>query len=284
VQDFENPYHTYSGMHNGKNYELSFIAGEYSDGKSDEQSNSGEFEFDFYRSGSENERMAAEEGAKSLFSFPENQTAVDISEMTNEAEINGDMAVSVALTLADAFGAGDMVVDRIENLVLVYMYDDYSVPKVNGYVVRLKRELNGCPIFDWKEPELGLWNDMYSVIGVREYIDVYVDDTGIISANGMLYTDMQSVTEEKTELLSWDDMLKKADTELNDYYKKYRSDHKTVTFNDISLQYVLTVDKDGNKKYVPAWVFVEYEDYDDPEAYRDGEYPIRQLAYINLVS
>jgi hypothetical protein len=45
----------------------------------------------------------------------------------------------------------------------------------------------------------------------------------------------------------------------------------------------LTVDKDGNKKYVPAWVFVEYEDYDDPEAYRNGEYPIRQLAYINAI-
>ena len=68
------------------------------------------------------------------------------------------------------------------------------------------------------------------------------------------------------ELLSFDEMLKKANESIAAYYTKYPTAYKQIAFNDITLSYYLKQKEDGSGfEYVPAWILAEYEDPADHE-------------------
>lgn len=57
------------------------------------------------------------------------------------------------------------------------------------------------------------------------------------------------------ELLSFDEMLKKANESIAAYYTKYPTAYKQIAFNDITLSYYLKQKEDGSGfEYVPAWI------------------------------
>ena len=109
--------------------------------------------------------------------------------------------------------------------------------------------------------------------------NVYVNDEGVINMYANIYTDPQSVKEEDVEILSWNDMLEKAQTSIAEYYEKYQTRYGKIDFNNVALRYVPSVDESGKMCYIPAWVFTESEELRGGD--ESGE--ISQIICINAI-
>ena len=91
---------------------------------------------------------------------------------------------------------------------------------------------------------------------------------------------MKYKTESK-DLLSFDELLKKANTNIAEYYTTYPTRYKKVEFNDMKLAYYLEkTDEDGVFKYVPAWILTQYEDMADES--NNADYP-DQMVVLDAV-
>ena len=109
-----------------------------------------------------------------------------------------------------------------------------------------------------------------------EKCEVYVDSNGVISANWVNYFEITDKTESK-DLLSFDELLKKANTNIAEYYTTYPTRYKKVEFNDMKLAYYLEkTDEDGVFKYVPAWILTQYEDMADES--NNADYPDQMVV------
>ena len=113
-------------------------------------------------------------------------------------------------------------------------------------------------------------------------IFVCVDDSGVFNVRATLSTDTDSFVREKVDLLSWEDMVNKADESIVEYYEKYPTAYSEVRFNNVEFMYVPCI-QDGEKLvYIPAWVLTQSENNDISEEH--GAYDnIVQLVYINAV-
>ena len=112
-----------------------------------------------------------------------------------------------------------------------------------------------------------------------DYATVYVDDDGVISMYYNIYTDPQSVKEEDAEILSWNDMLEKAQTSIAEYYEKYNTRYSKVEFNDVTLGYMPVMEDDGKMYYIPVWAFKQSEELRDQSS--DAE--VSQAVMINAM-
>lgn len=76
-------------------------------------------------------------------------------------------------------------------------------------------------------------------------------------------------------------MLDSLNIHLSEYYDKYPTNDKSIVFNDVQLTYYLVIDEneENSYKFIPVWVFAEYED--DLELIESTN--IRQLLIINAV-
>ena len=121
-----------------------------------------------------------------------------------------------------------------------------------------------------------LMQDDASVSIPSEKCEVYVDSNGVISANWVNYFEITDKTESK-DLLSFDELLKKANTNIAEYYTTYPTRYKKVEFNDMKLAYYLEkTDEDGVFKYVPAWILTQYEDMADES--NNADYPDQMVV------
>ena len=94
-----------------------------------------------------------------------------------------------------------------------------------------------------------------------------------------IYTAPQSVKEEDVEILSWNDMLEKAQTSIAEYYEKYKTRYSKVEFNDVTLGYMPVMEDDGKMYYIPVWAFKQSEELRDQSS--DAE--VSQAVLINAM-
>lgn len=109
--------------------------------------------------------------------------------------------------------------------------------------------------------------------------NVYVNDEGVINMYANIYTDPQSVKEEDVEILSWNDMLEKAQTSIAEYYEKYQTRYGKVEFNNVTLGYMHVMEEDGKTYYIPVWAFKQTEELRDQGS--DAE--VIQAVLINAM-
>ena len=115
----------------------------------------------------------------------------------------------------------------------------------------------------FRKPVDNITQDDGSVSIPAETCTVYVDSNGIISASWVSYLETTGKTE-SNELLSFKELLEKANKNIAEYYTTYPTRYKKVEFNSMKLGYYLEkTDEEGTFKYVPAWILTQYEDMTD---------------------
>ena len=113
-------------------------------------------------------------------------------------------------------------------------------------------------------------------IPAEEY-EIYIDSNGVVMANWSDY--LEAVGQPETvELLSFNQILEKANETVPAYFTKYPTQYREVEFNDITLSYYLKQgENEGEFDYVPAWILSQYDEYVD---YSEKDYPV-QLVIID---
>ena len=205
-------------------------------------------------------------------------TDVDMSS-TNVCTFSKDEAQSIADEFVNKIGMADVTLNKAQDLYWYYYGADGNTDsvEVDGYVFSYTRSINNQPTASaevWNVDNL--MQDDASVSIPSEKCEVYVDSNGVISANWVNYFEITDKTESK-DLLSFDELLKKANTNIAEYYTTYPTRYKKVEFNDMKLAYYLEkTDEDGVFKYVPAWILTQYEDMADES--NNADYPDQMVV------
>jgi hypothetical protein len=199
----------------------------------------------------------------------------DEEDSTNECSLSKDDAQQKAEDFLSSAGITNYVMTSIDDLVWEYQDSSYDTMAtvVDGYIVNFSRAVDGVATYDGN-----LWNvnnlsqdDAYTNIPAETY-SVYIDDNGIISFNG---TDQLAPTgdeETNVDLLTWEELLEKANETIPAYYEKYSTRYKKIEYNDVRLTYYITNDPDneGQFEYIPVWALSQYDDY---EGSAESAYP-----------
>jgi hypothetical protein len=209
---------------------------------------------------------------------PEDIVDFDDEGMTNQCKLSQDEAIGEAMQiLSDAgiegFSCSQVtpIVHEWENGVDVLYYE------LDGYEIELERDLSGGSIYSEDIAQVdNLLSDNGYFNYPKEEIKVDLNDSGLISIVGNIDFDVSTMEKQDISLLPWEDMIKKADQEIGDYYSEYPTKYKNVEFNSAKLCYTYCCDEAGNRYYEPTWVLVQYEDTADEE---DKE--VRQVVYID---
>lgn len=190
---------------------------------------------------------------------------VDVS-ASNVCTFTKEEAQSIADDFLSKVGISDASLTDTQDLYWYYYGTDGNTEAVDvdGYVFTYSRAIN-----DQTTDVPEAWNvdnitqDDGSVSIPAETCTVYVDSNGIISASWVSYLETTGKTE-SNELLSFKELLEKANKNIAEYYTTYPTRYKKVEFNSMKLGYYLEkTDEEGTFKYVPAWILTQYEDMTD---------------------
>ena len=205
-------------------------------------------------------------------------TDVDMSS-TNVCTFSKDEAQSIADEFVNKIGMADVTLNKAQDLYWYYYGTDGTTESVDvdGYVFSYTRSINNQPTASVDIYNVdNIMQDDASVSVPAEQCEVYVDSNGVISANWVNYLEITDKTESK-DLLSFDELLKKANTNIAEYYTTYPTRYKKVEFNDMKLAYYPEkTDEDGVFKYVPAWILTQYEDMADES--NNADYPDQMVV------
>ena len=172
----------------------------------------------------------------------------------------------------------DVTMNKAQDLYWYYYGTDGNTESVDvdGYVFSYTRSINNQPTASVDIYNVdNIMQDDASVSVPAEQCEVYVDSNGVISANWVNYLEITDKTESK-DLLSFNDLMEKANTNIAEYYTTYPTRYKKVEFNDMKLAYYLEkTDEDGVFKYVPAWILSQYEDMEDSN---NANYPTQMVV------
>lgn len=188
----------------------------------------------------------------------------------NECSLSIDEARQMAEEFLDKIGGSEAVLQSESDLCWLYRNDgesDQELPVVvDGYSFEYIRSVMDQPVSDvavWTADNLRQANGFVNV-SIEKYT-IQVDANGVTDALWNSYLEADG-SPQAVELLSFDEMLKKANESIAAYYTKYPTAYKQIAFNDITLSYYLKQKEDGSGfEYVPAWILAEYEDPEDPE-------------------
>ena len=98
-----------------------------------------------------------------------------------------------------------------------------------------------------------------------ERYEITMDSNGIINANWCDYLEATGESEQ-TEILSFPELLEKANETIPAYYKQYPCKYNAINFNDVTLTYYLTAgEKNGEFAYKPVWIFSACDDDSGPD-------------------
>ena len=165
-------------------------------------------------------------------------------------------------------GAKDVALQDSSDLYWVYTDATNSVvaTDVDGYSFTYVRAVDKQPVSTMA------FNQVENLQKQVEYYDVPVeryeitmDSNGIINANWCDY--LESTGESaKTEILSFPELLEKANETIPEYYKTYPCKYNAINFNDVTLTYYLTAGAaDGQFEYKPVWIVSSCDDKSDPD-------------------
>lgn len=179
------------------------------------------------------------------------------------------MTLEEAIRLAEDFlyNAGITNMMQTDAYVVQWNYydestgDDVAV-EYDGYVLSFRRMINNTPVYKesvWDVDNLqtgDFWIDIPT-----ENFDIYVDDNGVMMAEWRELFSLTGKEEENVDLLAWDEMLEAANKNIPAYYEKYPTNYNKIEFNDIQLSYYPVQDesKENGYKYIPVWIFSQYE-------------------------
>ena len=277
LENYDDPYGEYVGKYGDKEYSLS--VSEYGDGKYDAGMYVGFSETE----AESNKYLDGVSGAEySYVTGASQDTRIDLADSTNECKMTESDAVSQAMNFLSKMGIDGMESTSVEPLVRIWSDSngDVKQTKVDGYYITLNRTIYGA--------KAGI-GQIYNVDNIQnqngymydtgDYANVCINDDGIISMYADLYTDPSSLKEEDVNLLSWDDMITKANENIAAYYEKNQTRYGKVAFNNVSLKYIATADDSGKLCYIPAWVFTQSEELRGENT--QGE--VSQIVCINAV-
>ncbi len=278
LENYDDPYASYTGKYGDKDYTISIS--EY--GGSDSVDAGMYFSFGMSEE-EENKLLDGVSGAKYTYvTGASDATDVDMSNEPNECKLTESDAISQAMNFLSNVGIDGMECTKIEPLVRVWSDDNGEVKqsKVDGYYVTMSRTISGVPV---RTGELynvdNLQNQNGNLYDVSDSAHISINDDGIIFMYSSLYTDSSSYKEEDVDILSWDDMISKANESIAAYYEKYQTRYGKIDFNNVALRYVSSVDESGKMCYIPAWVFTESEELRGGDT--SGE--ISQIICINAI-
>lgn len=279
LENYDDPYSSYTGKYGDKEYTVSIS--QY--GGEDDNTDAGVY-ISFYKSESEeNKLLDGVSGATYTYvTGISNATDIDLTNVTNESKLTENDAVSQAMNFLSKMGIDGMESTKTEPLARIWSDDNGEVKqtKVSGYSVTLSRSIYGA-----KEREGELYNvdNLQTQNGYMfepgDSVTLNIDDDGVVDMFAQLYTDPSSLQAEDVELMSWNDMIAKANEGIATYYEKYQTRYGKVQFNNVALRYMATADDDGKLCYIPAWIFTQSEELRGQDTV--GE--ISQIICINAI-
>ncbi|MGN0394293.1 MAG: DUF6034 family protein [Coprococcus sp.] len=202
--------------------------------------------------------------------------SANVSKMTKEE------AEEIAEKFMADIGIKGMVNEQTTDLIWEYLGSS-GMPiasESDGYIVSYSRGISNTPTYT---------DDLYNVDNLQtnngyleapsESYNIYVYDGQVITAQWSQISPEAESVEENVELLSYDQMLEKANTEISKYYEKYTTRYKNIEFNDLRLTYYVVPDGENKYKYIPVWVFATYPDLQDSAGANRPE----QLVIMNAM-
>ena len=187
-------------------------------------------------------------------------------------------SVDEAKMIADDFlldlGISDVQVKGVSDLMWAY-YDDSGNPvgasEWDGYIFLYGRAAGTQMVADYAYYDTDYLSGEDGDIELdlpHESYTIYVDGNGVINAGWKDYLEPTGQTDSVT-LLSFDEMIQKAEKAIPEFYKKYKTGYREVIFDHLELGYCLRQTEDQDTYcFVPAWIFSRHEeadnDHDDP--------------------
>lgn len=278
LENYDDPHAAYTGKYGDKDYTLA-ISG-YS---SNDDVDAGMYIAFGMSEAEENSLLDGVTGASYTYvTGASSATNVDLTNMTNECKMSESDAVSQAMNFLSGIGIDGMECTGVEPLVRIWADENGDAKKSeeNGYYVTMSRTINGVPV---RTGELynvdNLQNQNGYMYDIDDIAHISVNDDGIVYMYSTLYADSASFETEDVDILSWDDMISKANENIAAYYEKYQTRYGKIDFNKVELRYVTSVDESGKMCYIPAWVFTQSEELRGENT--SGE--ISQLVCINAI-
>ncbi len=199
----------------------------------------------------------------------------------NKTAMTAEEAEDIANNFLSELEINDVSCISTNDLMWHY-YDesDDSVTECDGYSVRFMREICGAPAYSGSLHNIENLQMIGALFEIpREYFCVSVYDGRVIGADWSIVYNKEERVDENVELLSYEQILEKANTEIGKYYEKYPTQYKNIEFNDVRLTYFVVSDGEDKCKYIPVWVFAQYEEYVDS----DGSDMPKQLVLLNAM-
>lgn len=269
----------YIGQHDGEQYSL-WISGD------DTADASGRVSIVYEPAGDQEQKYLADvEDAVMTETAGQNYFGGDIEDQENKCGIDENTAEHEAQAFLDRMGISGMAKCGSQAVVRSWLDSGFEIIKAekNGYMFEFGIQIGGVDTAYIDPTGVdNLKNKNGYVMYEGDRIFVCVDDSGVFNVRATLSTDTDSFVREKVDLLSWEDMVNKADESIVEYYEKYPTAYSEVRFNNVEFMYVPCI-QDGEKLvYIPAWVLTQSENNDISEEH--GAYDnIVQLVYINAV-
>ncbi len=200
----------------------------------------------------------------------------------NKSSITAEEAEELAGNFLADMGVTDIVKTKTSDLYWMY-YDengDTVANEADGYAISYARAVGGSPTYGGRTYNVDNLQQINGWIDIPvETYSISVYDGKVVQASWQqIYSQADSV-EENVDLLSYEQIIEKANTEMAKYYEQYPTRYKNVEFNDMRLTYYLVSDGEGKCKYLPVWVFSQYEEYTDS----DGSDTPTQLLIMNAM-
>lgn len=221
------------------------------------------------------------DGADQAWVSSYKEPGVDLD--TNTSKMTKEEAEDIAGKFLSDIGITDVLEKEANDMIWEYASGkegETVARECDGYIIEYSRAIGGSTSYNgylYSVDNL-MTNDGWINMPIESY-SVYVYDGKVIEANwNQVFSKADSV-DENVELLTYDQMLEKAKTEIPKYYEKYKTQYKNITFNDVSLTYYIVSDGEGKCKYTPVWVFSQYQERQDSEGAESPE----QLVIMNAM-
>ncbi|MBP3326244.1 MAG: hypothetical protein J6L77_07515 [Coprococcus sp.] len=201
---------------------------------------------------------------------------------TNKSSVTAEEAEELAGNFLADMGVTDIVKTKTSDLYWMYYDEDGNTVanEADGYAISYARAVGGSPTYSGRTYNVDNLQQINGWIDIPvETYSVFVYDGKVVQASWQqIYSQADSV-EENVDLLSYEQIIEKANTEMAKYYEQYPTRYKKVEFNDMRLAYYLVSDGEGKCKYLPVWIFSQYEEYTDS----DGSDTPTQLLIMNAM-
>lgn len=202
--------------------------------------------------------------------------------ITNQSDMTAEEAEYVANKFLADLGITNIAYKSTKDLLWEYTdkNDEVSAIECDGYSIQYTRAVGGETTYNAMMYEVDNFAMLHIFIGIpAETFKISVYDGKVIGADWTQLYHTEDSIEENVELLSYKEIIEKANTEIAKYYEKYPTRFNKIEFNDVQLSYYIVSDGDGKCKYIPVWIFSQYEEYADS----DGSEMPKQIVILNAV-